>query len=1007
MRDHSLGRKLLVGALLLCLTAGCLPARAEAEKSLTVMIYLTGSNLESLDFSASQEIQEMEAAGIDARRMAVVVMAGGAKQWGNGLQAEKNVILEIGNGRRRIVHREPERNMGDPETLSFFLHFASKEYPADEYALILWDHGGGPLLGVCFDELHKKDGEMDSLSLSELRSALESSPFRERRLSWIGFDACLMATLETACTVAPYAEYMIASQELETKEGWNYSFLEQALEAGGDTIGRLIADRYMDERKNLLQSATLSVIDLKVIREMAGDLSAFFGGITLSENNYPNYARGRSRVKKIAQAVPAGYDLVDLMDLLKKWQESGTADSSEIRMKLEKAILYNRSNTSSLNGLSVYFPFQNKTMYLDSWRDLYQRASFSEGYSCFLTQYTDIWTGESLTDWDTPHLLSQQTIENEALFSMQLTPEQAAQFASARLVVLSLSMNNEYWSGFFTYASEDVGLTPEGILSASYQGQALFMTDGDGNRLSGALAYDALPDGEIGLRAILGHEDFDERAVQFLGLGLPGERQSVYLVYHPGTDGRFRLAAVYPLEDENDQIVRQDQLIIGKSEVRLEDWEKILFINPERTANQFETFTAFENWNRQYSKSELLPIQEMIPAFLTHYDERDRYAYLEMRDLQDNVICSQLFPIENQNSLQYRAENSLLLETESVSLILKHVDLSRQVFIAENRSEHQITLRPEDVYLDWVYIPEPSPPVVVVPPQTRMQFTVNLPSAVLKMNHLNRLNEIRVTLTGIAGGETLFREETIVPVHVDWSKWTELPEETILSTVEAGSLRMELQGIDYSLNGTMTARLHIINTGNQDVSFSMQNDRFWECRTYLRKILEEMKKLLMPDSGLKDLSLKKTAERSGQYFRLIAERVLSPQAHIHYLQNFYGQESEIWILPARAECYMNIYIRMEIPESIPRVRYGMAAVYQRTHHVSVPEITLRFSKTGSGERNDDAVMFVMNPAYNMGLTSIFPGKTISGEPLYDKTQHDATAWITDIVYTEKSPLAGG
>lgn len=97
---------------------------------------------------------------------------------------------------------------------------------------------------------------------------------------------------------------------------------------------------------------------------------------------------------------------------------------------------------------------------------------------------------------------------------------------------------------------------------------------------------------------------------------------------------------------------------------------------------------------------------------------------------------------------------------------------------------------------------------------------------------------------------------------------------------------------------------------------------------------------------------------------------------------------------------------MEIPESIPRVRYGMAAVYQRTHHVSVPENTLRLSKTGSGERNDDAVMFVMNPAYNMGITSVFPGKTISGEPLYDKTQHDATAWITDIVYTEKSPLAG-
>ncbi|MCR5235609.1 MAG: hypothetical protein K6E34_00220 [Lachnospiraceae bacterium] len=32
---------------------------------------------------------------------------------------------------------------------------------------------------------------------------------------FIGFDACLMATVETAYMLSPYADYMIASEEFE------------------------------------------------------------------------------------------------------------------------------------------------------------------------------------------------------------------------------------------------------------------------------------------------------------------------------------------------------------------------------------------------------------------------------------------------------------------------------------------------------------------------------------------------------------------------------------------------------------------------------------------------------------------------------------------------------------------------------------------------------------------------------------------------------------------------
>ena len=58
--------------------------------------------------------------------------------------------------------------MGDSQTLSDFLTWGVKNYPADHMALILWDHGGGSISGVCFDERNNND----SLYLRELDKAL-------------------------------------------------------------------------------------------------------------------------------------------------------------------------------------------------------------------------------------------------------------------------------------------------------------------------------------------------------------------------------------------------------------------------------------------------------------------------------------------------------------------------------------------------------------------------------------------------------------------------------------------------------------------------------------------------------------------------------------------------------------------------------------------------------------------------------------------------------------------
>lgn len=96
------------------------------------------------------------------------------------------------------------------------------------------------------------------------------------KLEWIGFDACLMSSLEVASVLAPYADYMIASQETEPGWGWNYAFLSVLSDRAipGDEMGEYIVDSYMDYGEyvfdyypNLYSDLTLSCIDLTLTQK--------------------------------------------------------------------------------------------------------------------------------------------------------------------------------------------------------------------------------------------------------------------------------------------------------------------------------------------------------------------------------------------------------------------------------------------------------------------------------------------------------------------------------------------------------------------------------------------------------------------------------------------------------------------------------------------------------------------------------------------------------------------
>jgi hypothetical protein len=172
-----------------------------------------------------------------------------------------------------------ECNMGDPNTLDAFVTWAMTEFPADNYALILWNHGdgwksidnwvpwaddikdtkdAGSSRGICVDNT-----DNDYLSLQETEVALTGKyvqllgydaclmhMIEGKYVQLLGYDACLMHMIEVVHQVMANARISAGSEEVEPWDGWPYDTILADL-TGTPTmsekaLGTVIVDRYMD-----------------------------------------------------------------------------------------------------------------------------------------------------------------------------------------------------------------------------------------------------------------------------------------------------------------------------------------------------------------------------------------------------------------------------------------------------------------------------------------------------------------------------------------------------------------------------------------------------------------------------------------------------------------------------------------------------------------------------------------------------------------------------------------
>ncbi|MBO4904752.1 MAG: hypothetical protein J5367_05980, partial [Lachnospiraceae bacterium] len=103
------------------------------------------------------------------------------------------------------------------QELAEFIRTTKTDYPAKQYMLILWNHGGGPLGGLGNDE-RDKDGS--TFQAWQIRPTMEEAGVTENeKFALIDYDACLMGSLENMLAWSPYTRYYCGSEDLEANNG--------------------------------------------------------------------------------------------------------------------------------------------------------------------------------------------------------------------------------------------------------------------------------------------------------------------------------------------------------------------------------------------------------------------------------------------------------------------------------------------------------------------------------------------------------------------------------------------------------------------------------------------------------------------------------------------------------------------------------------------------------------------------------------------------------------------
>ncbi|MBP5222221.1 MAG: hypothetical protein J6Z35_03555, partial [Lachnospiraceae bacterium] len=331
--------------------------------SATIMIYMNGSDLESEAGAATDDIAEMLSSGA-GKNVNVILQTMGTKKWKKyGIASDTAQTYRLENGGLTLLRDHlGQLDSTRKDTLSEFVGFCKKNYPADRYFFVFWDHGGGPVYGFGYDEWQSEE---DSLTIAEMAQAF--SEHQDVHFDIIGMDCCIMANLETCYALSPYCKYTLLSEDFESEIGWSYTGWMKKLEEepGISTtlLGKYIVDSIITDNEKSWKgdSACMGLFNESTVQRLfeAWKEYAYYNESAIIGTNYSRKHRARGRA-----VVLSDYFISDMLAIVES-VDSTSEQAKKLISALKASVAYygHTSDKNELTGLAVSLPYADDEFY--------------------------------------------------------------------------------------------------------------------------------------------------------------------------------------------------------------------------------------------------------------------------------------------------------------------------------------------------------------------------------------------------------------------------------------------------------------------------------------------------------------------------------------------------------------------------------------------------------------------------------------------------------------------
>ncbi|MCR4902944.1 MAG: hypothetical protein K6A23_08800 [Butyrivibrio sp.] len=365
-------------------------------KSATIMIYMNGSDLESQNGEATEDISEMLESGI-GDNVNVIIQTMGTRLWHDyGISSDTAQTWKIQDGELVNVRDDlGQLDCTSADTLSEFINYSKTTYPADRYMFLFWDHGGGPVYGFGYDEWQSEE---ESLTIAEMSRAFSENS--DIHFDIIGMDCCIMANVETCYALSPYCKYTILSEDFESGIGWYYTEwmgeFEENPGISSPVLGKNIVDDIIAENESNWQGDSSC---MTLFNEAASEslfetwkTYAYLNEETLMNKNYSksHKAKGRGGMDywdmwdaDQSDVTLSDYYISDMMAIIES-VDTESEEAKNLISALKACVAYtsHTSDKNELTGVAVSLPYGDEYFYNE-----------------LVVVYSDLGMDEQYIDW--------------------------------------------------------------------------------------------------------------------------------------------------------------------------------------------------------------------------------------------------------------------------------------------------------------------------------------------------------------------------------------------------------------------------------------------------------------------------------------------------------------------------------------------------------------------------------------------------------------------------------